>query len=533
MVVQVLCGVRFGPRERIFDAVIDKVEVKTLGELSPREIEHDNPEIRRTDEMANFLGQLYNREVDSEDVVTVIRFSQIMDGPVVPPFRGENDLYVDGAADLRAEERRSGGPARRTPRSRRPRAKRRARRRPCSGGAARRRTGGTCPAAPPRSPRTSAGRRRSRDRRRPSRRAPCGAPRAASRRPCPLPGTVASPPMADVGTYPKIELHVHLEGTVRPATLLRDRPAQRLPAPGRHGRGAQELYAFRDFRHFIEVWILTTNALRTEADFRQIVVDYAAEAASHGAVYLEGIFSPAERVRRGVGLGGDLRGRLRRRAGGARAARRRGAADARHPARLHPGGGAGDGRVGGALPRAGRRRRRARRPRGGVPAGAVRGRRSAWRSRSASARCRTPARWPAPPRCAARSRRSAPTGCGTGSAPWRIRASSASSPDAAPCSTSVRSRTCAPASCASLAEHPLPRLAAAGVRCSISTDDPAMFDTDLSRDYEAAASLGARAARLLRGGRRRARSATRRRVAPAADRRGVRLGVRLVTHFSR
>jgi aminodeoxyfutalosine deaminase len=43
---------------------------------------------------------------------------------------------------------------------------------------------------------------------------------------------------------------------------------------------------------------------------------------------------------------------------------------------------------------------------------------------------------------------------------------------------------------ASLAEHPLPQLVAAGVQCSISTDDPAMFDTDLTRDYEAAASLG-------------------------------------------
>jgi len=77
MVVQVLCGNRFSPRERIFDAVIDKVEVKTLGELSPREIEHDNPEIRRTDEMAHFLGQLYNREVSDDATVTVIRFSQI------------------------------------------------------------------------------------------------------------------------------------------------------------------------------------------------------------------------------------------------------------------------------------------------------------------------------------------------------------------------------------------------------------------------------------------------------------------------
>jgi hypothetical protein len=86
MIVQVLCGSRYSPRERIFDAVIDKVEVKTLGELSPREIEHDNPEIRRTDEMATFLGQLYNREISHDDLVTVIRFSQILSGPVVPGF---------------------------------------------------------------------------------------------------------------------------------------------------------------------------------------------------------------------------------------------------------------------------------------------------------------------------------------------------------------------------------------------------------------------------------------------------------------
>ena len=87
------CGVRFGAREHVFDAVIDKVEVKALAELSPREIEHDNPEIRRTDEMANFLGQLYNREVQPEDVVTVIRFSQILNGPVAPSFLDEGDLF--------------------------------------------------------------------------------------------------------------------------------------------------------------------------------------------------------------------------------------------------------------------------------------------------------------------------------------------------------------------------------------------------------------------------------------------------------
>ena len=77
MIVHVLCGSRYSPREKIFDAVIDKVEVKRLGELSPREIEHDNPEIRRPEEMAHFLGQLYNRDVTDEDIVTVIRFSAV------------------------------------------------------------------------------------------------------------------------------------------------------------------------------------------------------------------------------------------------------------------------------------------------------------------------------------------------------------------------------------------------------------------------------------------------------------------------
>jgi hypothetical protein len=79
MIVTVLCGARFGQRERVFDAVIDKVEVKELAELSPREIEHDNPELRRTDELAHFLGQLYNRDVAESDIVTLIRFSQIVD----------------------------------------------------------------------------------------------------------------------------------------------------------------------------------------------------------------------------------------------------------------------------------------------------------------------------------------------------------------------------------------------------------------------------------------------------------------------
>ena len=52
----------------------------------------------------------------------------------------------------------------------------------------------------------------------------------------------------------------------------------------------------------------------------------------------------------------------------------------------------------------------------------------------------------------------------------------------------------------SLAAHPLPAMLDAGVLCSISTDDPAMFDTDLTREYEAAATLGCSAHAAFRAG---------------------------------
>ena len=80
-VVLVTVGFQHSPRERIFEAVIDSVEVKRVGELSPRDIEHDNPEFRRLDDTVHFLEQIYGRAVDRDDTVTVVRFSAIADRP--------------------------------------------------------------------------------------------------------------------------------------------------------------------------------------------------------------------------------------------------------------------------------------------------------------------------------------------------------------------------------------------------------------------------------------------------------------------
>ena len=79
--VLVTIGFQYSPREKIFEAVIDHVEVTRLRDLSPRDIEHDNPEFRRHEELVTFLEQIYGREVSLDDTVTVVRFSQIVEKP--------------------------------------------------------------------------------------------------------------------------------------------------------------------------------------------------------------------------------------------------------------------------------------------------------------------------------------------------------------------------------------------------------------------------------------------------------------------
>jgi aminodeoxyfutalosine deaminase len=288
-------------------------------------------------------------------------------------------------------------------------------------------------------------------------------------------------------TYPKIELHVHLEGTVRPETLLEIARRNGYSLPTDSVEGVRALYEYRDFAHFIEVFMLTSTALEREEDFRQIVVDYAAEAAEHGAVYLEAIFSlglwrglDSDVVFSGVCNGAD---EARERYGieirltpdiarvysldeAVQVVRYAikyqdrgvvgvglGGPEAEHPpepyapafdlARSeglasvpHAGEHAGPSSIRGALDALG-----ARRIRHGI------------RAIEDAALVQE-------------------------LADRRIVL------DVCPISN-VRTRAVP-----SLEEHPLPHLVAAGAVCSISTDDPAMFGTDLSKEYAAASSFG-------------------------------------------
>lgn len=77
MVVWITVGPRFGRRQKMFSAILDRVEVKPIGELSPRDIERENPELRTHDEVIGLITRIYGEFITPAHLVTVIYFSRI------------------------------------------------------------------------------------------------------------------------------------------------------------------------------------------------------------------------------------------------------------------------------------------------------------------------------------------------------------------------------------------------------------------------------------------------------------------------
>lgn len=98
---------------------------------------------------------------------------------------------------------------------------------------------------------------------------------------------------------PKTELHVHLEGSVRPTTLLQLAEQHGIRLPAGDEESLQRYYSFRDFDHFIEVYIEVNHCLRTSEDFALITRELGETAAVQNVRYLEVTISPGPHVRHG------------------------------------------------------------------------------------------------------------------------------------------------------------------------------------------------------------------------------------------
>jgi len=77
MIVWVTVGARFGRRQKLYSAILDRVEVKTIAELSPRDIERENPEFRSTDDVIAVLSRIYGDFITPDNRITVIYFSRV------------------------------------------------------------------------------------------------------------------------------------------------------------------------------------------------------------------------------------------------------------------------------------------------------------------------------------------------------------------------------------------------------------------------------------------------------------------------
>ena len=76
-VVWITTGQRFGRRQKLYSAIIDRVEVKAIAQLSPREVERENPEFRSPEDVANLLSRIYGERITVDHSVSVIHFSPV------------------------------------------------------------------------------------------------------------------------------------------------------------------------------------------------------------------------------------------------------------------------------------------------------------------------------------------------------------------------------------------------------------------------------------------------------------------------
>ena len=73
---------------------------------------------------------------------------------------------------------------------------------------------------------------------------------------------------------PKVELHVHFEGSIRPDTLLRLAKRNNVSLPYDTVEGLRKWYTFTDFPHFVEIYVAITKCMKTEEDIEAVAREF-------------------------------------------------------------------------------------------------------------------------------------------------------------------------------------------------------------------------------------------------------------------
>ena len=90
---------------------------------------------------------------------------------------------------------------------------------------------------------------------------------------------------------PKVEIHVHLEGATRPETILMLAQKNNIDLPVKTVEEARDWYKFRDFNHFIEIYITITRCFKTAEDIELIAREFLKGQAEQNIIYSEVTYS--------------------------------------------------------------------------------------------------------------------------------------------------------------------------------------------------------------------------------------------------
>jgi aminodeoxyfutalosine deaminase len=104
-----------------------------------------------------------------------------------------------------------------------------------------------------------------------------------------------------IAGLPKAELHVHHVGSASPRIVaeLAARHEGDTPVPADPAALA-DYFAFRDFAHFIEVYLSVVDLIRDDEDVRMLTYEVARELARQQVRYAELTLTPYSSVRRGI-----------------------------------------------------------------------------------------------------------------------------------------------------------------------------------------------------------------------------------------
>jgi len=91
---------------------------------------------------------------------------------------------------------------------------------------------------------------------------------------------------------PKVEIHVHLEGATDADTVWEMAQRNGVTLPAHSPEQWREHYEFRDFEHFIEVYLTATGCMHTVEDYHSMVLSFARRQAAQNVRYSEAYFSP-------------------------------------------------------------------------------------------------------------------------------------------------------------------------------------------------------------------------------------------------